>query len=172
TDARSTQAVQEPTLTSNGSSIRHAAPEPAKSDRPPEEHRWAVDGGLRSAALRLEPSDAVAALGRHVHLLAYGEPHVARRNAGLERLIRGAIAHARQDEVGEDRPRPGTELVLDGALELAQAHDTPRLIVGLLDGGLSAATARDRPLPSGRRAPRRGRSAGPRGPRCDRRLRA
>ena len=59
-----------------------------------------ASAGLASAA-GLATADAVPTRGRDIRRLAEGEPHVARRHAGVERLAGGAPSDAREHEVGD-----------------------------------------------------------------------
>jgi len=59
---------------------------------------------------------------RDVRLHAQRLPDLAWRDSGREGLSRGPTADSRQDEVVDERSPRRTELIGDGALELAVPH--------------------------------------------------
>lgn len=64
----------------------------------------------------------MTARDRDVRLHAQRLPDLARRDSGREGLSRGPTADSRQDEVVDERSPRRTELIGDGALELAVPH--------------------------------------------------
>src|SRR5690349_20904345 len=74
-----------------------------------------------STPSRLQPAHAVTTLGRHVGLLAQGEPDVPRRDAGVQRLQRRPAEPAEDQVVRESRRAPA-ELVVDSAQEFTASH--------------------------------------------------
>ena len=79
-----------------------------------------------SSATRFESPDTVPSLRRNIHLDAERYPHLARRHAGIQRGRRRAVADPRDDQIVEERPATGTELIVDSATEFTAPHDLPR----------------------------------------------
>ena len=127
-----------------------------------------VGDGDRDA--RLEASDAVAALGRDVGLGAQREPDLARRRCRRRAPARrcGRRARTAPDRAISAPPARRTRPRRRARTHCVAWHRRRSSAVG----PLSAARARRRPRRRGRRERHRGRAAGPRAPRCGRRLRA
>ena len=79
-----------------------------------------------SSSTGFESPDTVPSLRRNVHLDAEGDPHLARRHAGIQRGRRRAVADPRDDQIVEQRSASGTELIVDGATEFTAPHGLSR----------------------------------------------
>ena len=76
----------------------------------------------RSVPTRIQKPHTVAARLGHIHGIAQGKPYLARVDAGIQRLLRGATTQTREDEVPQQGITSRTELGIDGALKLAGSH--------------------------------------------------
>jgi hypothetical protein len=79
-----------------------------------------------SDAARFEPSGAVPSRKRNIHLRTQRQPHRARRIAGGHGLCGCTVTHAGEHEVGDEVCASRTELVPNGAVELAPPHSAER----------------------------------------------
>lgn len=69
------------------------------------------------------PTDAVPSLEGDVRLHAQRQPHVARWDAGIQRLGRRAITEGGKNEVRDQRRTAPAEFVGDGAIEFTATHE-------------------------------------------------